>query len=566
MSVALENGPAAPRAEDRDIPSFEAERIPGWLVLMVPLLAALVASPGLQAQLLSDDYSLLHGNRALTLADLSVAFFKESSSLAAGGTYRPLTEMSIGLDYLLWGTAPFGYHLINLLWHVLTSILCYVLVRVLVPHRPVVALTAALLFAVHPVHGDAIFWISARSDLLCTFFYLASLILFVRGRGPDHRRTPTVLSLLCFLLALLAKEVALSLPFIVVILDLAAPSTERFRARFRAHLWHYLAYVTVALAYLGLRLAVLPALGHAQFPGLGQALVNFGLYVKLMMLPVETRTGLRGVVVLVLGVVVVVVTFLRYARMGDRRNMALGLAWMATILAPMVDVPRRWQLYLPSVGFCVFFAIVLAGLTWRRDAEHPRWLSRLSGTGLLLLLAGGGALLYYHATVYRRAGELAREILGQVKSLEPTPPRNTTLYAVNLPAVLTSWAGDQPIFAHGLGPALKLRYGRDDLDIQALSTLYVKDRERARPTVVRLPDGSLRLSAGGGAYAFSFHAPHFTTGVHLPEVGRSIHLGGPWVTLIEGVEGHRILRLRVHLHRPLALLAWDGARMVRLGH
>lgn len=547
----------APRAEDRDVPAFEAERIPRWLWLLPPAVAALAASPGLGQHLLADDFALLHGNRALTLADLLSSFLHQSSSLAAGGTYRPLTEMSIGLDYIVWGTEAFGYHLVNLLWHVANTLVCYLLVRALVPPRPVVALTAAALFAIHPVHGDALFWISARSDLLCTFFYLASLTLFVRGRGPEARRRPTVASLLCFLLALLAKEVALSLPFLVVILDLAAPSTDSFRGRFRHHLPRYAPYLAVALLYLGLRWAVLPEIARAHFPGPGQALFNLGLYLKLMMLPVETHTGLRGGVVLVLAGVLLVFTFMRYARMGDRRNMALGLAWMLTILAPMTDVPRRWQLYLPSVGFCIFSAIVLAGLTWRRDKDHPLWLGRLSGAGLLLLFALGGALLYYHGTVYRRAGAVARKLLDQLQERVPRP--TGPIYVANVPAVLTSWAGDQPIFAHGLVEAARLRYDRN-VALQTLSTLYVRDRQPASPSAHRLPDGSLRLTTGGGAYAFSFHAPQLTTGRDTPHQGESVDLGGPWVTVLEKVEDGRITVLRILPRRRLhPLLVWNGA-------
>jgi hypothetical protein len=522
------------------------------------VVAAVVASPGLSGQLLSDDFALLHGNRTLSPTDLLTALFNESSSLAAGGTYRPLTEISIGVDHLVWGVGPFGYHLVNLVWHVLNTMLCYLFVRALVPPRPVVALTAALLFAVHPVHGDAIFWISARSDLLCTCFYLCSLTLFVRGRGPEQRRVATIGSLVCFLLALLSKEVALSLPFIIVILDLAAPSTRGFLARFRAHLGTYLLYVGVALAYLTLRWIVLPEFTRAKLPGVGEAVLNLGLYLKLLMMPITTHTGVRGGVVMVLAGIVLVVTFLRYARMGDRRNMALGLAWTLTILAPMIDVPRRWQLYLPSVGFCIFAAIVMAGLTWRRDQEHPRWLSRVSGVGLVALTVGGGWLLFYHATVYRRAGELAQDVLDRVHTLHPAPPRGATLYAVNVPAVLTSWAGDQPIFAHGLGKAAKLRYGRDDIDLSALSTLYVRHGLAAAPRVQRMRDGSLMVSTGGGAYAFSFHAPHFTTGRDPPREGMSVHTGGPWVARIEEVKAGHIKRLRIHYRRLSPLMVWTG--------
>jgi hypothetical protein len=566
-STTSNNGP--PRTDDRDIPSFEAERVPRWLVLAVPVAAAVVAIPGLGGQLLSDDYPLLYGNRILGLEEMLQTFLRQSSSLAAGGTYRPLTEISIGLDYLIWGTNPFGFHLVNLLWHVVCSLLCYLFVRVLVPPRPVVALTAGLLFAVHPVHGDAIFWIAARSDLLCTAFYLVSLILFVRGKGPEQRRLPTTGSVLAFCAALLSKEVAVSLPALVVILDLAAPSATRFRSRLRAHLPRYLVYAAAVAAYVALRYAVLPTLSRAQFPGLLESLFNLGLYVKLLMMPIETRTGLRGVVVMVLFVIVLLVTFLRYARMGDRRNMALGFAWILTIIAPMVDIPRRWQLYLPSVGFCVFFAIVLAGLTWRRDTDHPRWLSRTSGLGLLSLLLAGGGLMFHHATVYRQAGDQAQSIVSQVRRHLPRPGHGQAIYVANLPSVLTSWTGDQPVFAFGSPEAIKLAYGREDLEVRVLSTLYIRGDQMPRPKLTRAEDGQLQLQAGGGAYAFSFHESHFTTGRDRPVQGQRLDYDA-WTTVIERVEDQRITAMRIE-PKPggptsrAVIFSWDGERIRRVG-
>ena len=554
------------RPGDRDIPSFEAERIPAWTVILAPILAAVVASPGLGNHLLSDDFALLSGNLGQSAMDLVRPFLHESTSRAAGGTYRPLTEVSVGLDYFLWGRSPFGFHLVNLLWHVLNTLLCFAFVRVLVPPRPVVALTAAVLFAVHPVHADAIFWLSARSDLLVTFFYVASLLLFVRGRGPEKRRVPTVGSVLCFVAALLSKEVALSLPLLVVILDLASPSTESFRHRMRRHMLRYLVYIAVALAYLGLRLTVLPTIGQAEFPGLVEGLFNFALYFKLMLLPMETNTGLRGVVVVVLVVIVVVVMFLRYARMGDRRNLLFGVAWMVTIILPILDVPRRWQLYMPSVGFCIFFAIVLAGLIWRRDEYHSRRVSRVSGVALFLLLSGGAMLLYYHATVYGRAGTLGQRIIAQLQKLEPNPPAGYVITAANLPAVITSWSGNQPVFAFGFSEALKLAYGRTDISGQVLSTLYVEDSQQARPGASRLAKDQLQFDTGGGAYSFSFHTSRFTTGRDLPRKGEVLQFGR-WTTRIDKVEEREIKRIVVKPRggRKLGTVyVWNGDRMVRL--
>ncbi len=548
------------RQDDQDRPPLEGiERIPRWTMLLVPVLAAVVALPGLGNHLLSDDFALLHTNVGQSLGDIFSPFLHQSTSRAAGGSYRPLTEASIGLEYLLWGNSPVAFHLTNLLLHALCSLLCLALVRVLVPPRPVVALTAGLLFAVHPVHGDAIFWLSARSDLLCTLFYLASMILYVRGRGETRRRAPTISSVLCFILALLSKEVALSLPFLLVLLDLAAPFPGSFRQRFRRHVPRFFIYFLVAAAYLGLRFTVLPTIGHARWPGIGEAFFNMFLYLKLLVLPMETSTGPRGLVVVTLALIVVVVMFLRYARMGDRRNLFLSFAWMVTILFPMLDVPRRWQLYLPSVGFCIFFAIVLGGLIWRRDEYHPLWIRRASGAGLLALVVGGAWLLFHHASVYDRAGSLAQDIITQIKKQEPSPESGRMITAANLPGVMTHWSGDQPIFAYGFAEALKLAYGREDLDGRVLSTLYISHKVKSSPLARRDGGGKgLFFSRGGGAYSFSIHTPQFVTGKDVPEEGVTLDMGD-WIADLDGIDEQDIVSLRVLPKKPLGpIYVWDG--------
>jgi hypothetical protein len=552
---AASSASGAPRPEDQDVQSFEAERLPRALVLLIPLAAALAALPGLFGPLLADDYVLLARLVDRPLSEVARAVFWPT---AAVGAYRPLTELSIALDAALWGGAPFGLHLGNLLWHVACALLCSALVRALVPPRPVVALVAGLLFASHPVHGDAIFQVGARADLLVTCLMLASLILFLRGGGVDRRRRPTLASLAVFAAALLCKESALVLPLLVVLLDLAAPTGERLGRRLRAGLPRYLWYAGVLAAYVAFRLVVVRG-APLRLPGLGEALFAVGLSLKLLLLPVETHSGVRGGVVLALSVITLVVAFLRYARMGDRRNMLLASVWTVLLLMPLLDEPRRVALYLPSTGLCVFFGIVLGGLVWRRDQEHPVWVRRVGAGGLLLLLVGGVGVLAYHATVYRRAGALAQRLVAQLlEARRAAAPAAREVAIANLPAALTSWAGDQPLFAAGFPEALRLV--DPGLEARVLSTLYVKDGATVRPRARRVRDGALLLEAGESA-AFSFHRPELTTGRDRPRVGQELELVG-WSVRLEAVERGRVTRLRVTARRPPGpVFAWTGARV-----
>ena len=101
------------------------------------------------------------------------------------------------------------------------------------------------------------------------------------------------------------------------------------------------------------------------------------------------------------------------------------------------------------------------------------------------------------------------------------------------------------------------------------STRYVRSGESATPRISRNKDGTLRLSAGGGAYSFSFHTGYFTTGKDLPVVNKSVRFPGWSVTVTrvvdKGPDRGNITALKVRLDRPpRAVLYWDGARIRRL--
>ena len=149
------------------------------------------------------------------------------------GVYAPLVNVSYGFDYLVWGVNSFGYHLSSVLLHCFNTVLFYFLsVRLLaLAMRPALrgkeflisAGFAALFFSLHPLRVESAVWLSARHDMLSCFFYMLAVFLYIGSRQAGGENASFwrrhLLPLAAFLLALLSKGMAISLPVVLLILD-----------------------------------------------------------------------------------------------------------------------------------------------------------------------------------------------------------------------------------------------------------------------------------------------------------------------------------------------------------
>jgi len=184
------------------------------------LLAAVVLAYAntLGNQFVLDDDLYIMSNAQVTSPTLSLLF----SPNPVSSVYRPLAFASLALGWALSGTEPFAYHLLNLLLHAGVTWLLYILLQELLVARPegkTVAFAAALLFAVHPIHTEAVAWVVGRAELLAAGFLFAGWILHLRDR-------PTA-SLACFTLAMLSKESAVAFLPLVVVGDYAMGKWKR---------------------------------------------------------------------------------------------------------------------------------------------------------------------------------------------------------------------------------------------------------------------------------------------------------------------------------------------------
>jgi Tfp pilus assembly protein PilF len=131
--------------------------------------------------------------------------------------WHPVTWLSLMLDAQIFGLKPAGYHLINLLFHVLDTLLLFWVLRAMTLATWRSAFVAAL-FALHPLHVESVAWITERKDVLSLFWGLLSLWAYAAyaQRGGWGRYT---LSALCLALGLMAKPLLITLPFLFLLLD-----------------------------------------------------------------------------------------------------------------------------------------------------------------------------------------------------------------------------------------------------------------------------------------------------------------------------------------------------------
>src|SRR5262249_48796913 len=149
------------------------------------------------------------------------------------GPYQPLSWLTLGVDYLLWGMNPAGYHLTSLIFHAASGIFLYFVSRRLIAlalpgatEQPwkisISAAFAALVFSIHPLRVESVAWATERRDVVSGLFFLAAIYCYLRAssNGVDSRRKWLWAAILTYVLSLLGKATAMTLPVLLLILDI----------------------------------------------------------------------------------------------------------------------------------------------------------------------------------------------------------------------------------------------------------------------------------------------------------------------------------------------------------
>ncbi|HEV2691518.1 MAG TPA: tetratricopeptide repeat protein [Verrucomicrobiae bacterium] len=314
------------------------------------------------------------------------------------GNWHPLAWLSHMLDCQFFGARAWGHHLTSILLHTGTTLLLFAALRRMTGRLWPSAAVAAL-FAWHPLHVESVAWVAERKDVLCAFFWMATLWLYT-GYAQKKSAVRYVLTLASFALCLMAKPMAVTLPFVLLLLDywplgrmigtepktgggqpphpnLLPPGGEGIRtgwlnaSTLRALLWEKVPFLILAVAGCALTLqaqqiAIVSTAGLTLSQRLVHTLVAYNHYFWAMFFPRDLAVYYPYVLdldtgtIIFSGIVLLLVTALALKHFRARPWLIVGWLWFLGTLVPVIGLvqvgDQAWAdryTYLPLIGLFI---------------------------------------------------------------------------------------------------------------------------------------------------------------------------------------------------------------------
>lgn len=366
-------------------------------LILIVFLGILSYSNIFKNEFVFDDTEIIVNNQSIH--DISNIKFVLTTNYwheqANAGLYRPVVFLSFAVDYFFWADNPMGYHFFNILFHILVSVLLYMILKFFFKNRRI-ALLASLFFSAHPIHTEAVTGIVGRAEVFATFWFCLSWFLFIKMYKED-RKILIVPSAISYFLALGSKENSFVLP-VILILTIYFLDKKSFYENVKKNLCYLIPYLLVFTIYMLIRWMVLGSVGpegsEQFFYGESAGTVFYTMltsivwYFKLLFIPTDLlgvyrhwplyKTLFDWNVLLSLGIVFIsVVSAFLFFR--QKKSWQFFCLFVLITLFPVSnvikigDVMAERFLYLPSVGFCAVFALFMAIFPGERFlADKPR--------------------------------------------------------------------------------------------------------------------------------------------------------------------------------------------------
>ena len=291
--------------------------------------------------------------------------------------YIPITFLSFQINHALFGLNPFWFHLTSLIIHILNALLVFWL-GLLILKKRYLAVFVALIFAVHPINTETVAWVSARKELLSTFFMLSSLLAYIKA---DSKRWMIVLSLILFTLAMMSKVTAIVLPVILILHHL----TNRTRKpNPKIYIPYLILAIVFALIALGGKSEVISQLTFVQIILLAFRSLTF--YLQKFLIPINFSAIYPAIactepvecdpigianpeiiisILIIIGLATAAWIFRKYKTAMFASGFALltmAPSFLAYMRSDGISVAADRYAYMPTIGLSLLVVLILSAL------------------------------------------------------------------------------------------------------------------------------------------------------------------------------------------------------------
>ncbi|MCP4176760.1 MAG: tetratricopeptide repeat protein [bacterium] len=400
------------------------------LITIIIICIIAVFSVSLNYPILNDwdDQYYILNNKHLSLSFQNVMFWITNPYYHM---YIPVTMFTYMFDFNIWGYNSIGYHLQNILWHIITCVFIYKCFR-LFKINQYITFFIVLIFSIHPQRVESVVWLAERKDVVCTAFYFTTVYFYIKNKAKGFSITAFIL----YLFAFLSKPMAMSIPFILLFFEFYNHKELDFKYYLKKLWIYFLAlfiFVPIAFQY--------QAVTQNKFILSKQIYITFYnivWYIKTTFIPTNltslyAKTNVNNIFSYLLTAYIIIFIFLIIVAVKSKKSFIHVFApiiccYLAS-LAPVVgfvpwgsfDRTDRWS-YVPSV-FILFFVAVLLNkyihtnktTTYKSFIKHKIVYTILSIYAALLMLFNilyqqnwqNAYQIYYRASIFHPANKYA---------------------------------------------------------------------------------------------------------------------------------------------------------------
>lgn len=344
----------------------------------------------LSNQFVFDDESVVQNNLSIQSLSSIPKYFTADDGFhkVIGRYYRPIVSSTYAIDYAIWKLDPWGFHLTNVIIHIIACLLLFALLKEIFrgkKYAVIASLIGTLVFLVHPVHTEAVSWVSGRTDSMVTLFFFASFLYYVKfihskedKKSKDDPQRMLMWSLIFYFCGLLSKEMIITMPVVIILFDMVyrGKSFDFLKKNLKAYGW----FAGVTVFYLLLRYWVLKDIperesymyfqGMDVVSGIATMLKTLPIYLKLLFYPVgllyhyngyisDAHSLLEGSVIMSFLLVAALIGGVVFAYRKKEGAAAFCILFFFVTLLPVMNIIPTMSLMAERFLYMTSFALSL---------------------------------------------------------------------------------------------------------------------------------------------------------------------------------------------------------------